>query len=307
MPWQRPPGWIRSSSPPRPRQVRRPTSCLLREQSVGNRRHHARQRGSGPGSRPVWERCAISSSGLRCHGRHGAGRSTTSQTDSLGLARAVWTMGANRGYDTLSATVSGVTRPILEPRRTLHLRLIQWGWASRTRVASDGTGQTSCWGLNFAGEVGSGDTSSAFTPQVLAGAPLFRTITAGGAHGCGLTAQSQLYCWGTLQARLGLAPTLQPFPQAFASVGSGRNFLCGLTAGGQAFCWGDNAEGQLGNGTTASSSAPVPVSGGARYRQIGGGLSHACGLTSGRQARCGEVGRAVRAARDPIPSARCAS
>lgn len=231
-------------------------------------------------------------------------------TDSQGLVRAVWTMGASPGYDTLSATAAGATPGYIgaEAHPAPAVDSVALGITHTCRL--DGTGQTSCWGWNFAGEVGSGDTAKVFTPQVLAGAPQFQAITAGGFHSCGLTAQSQLYCWGTMQTLLGLSPAPQLFPQTFASVSAGWNFMCGTTAEGQGFCWGDNAAGQLGNGSTPASPVPLPVNGGLRYRHVGAGISHACGLTSNGRAHCwgtGPIGRSAWPGLEPFRSLRFVS
>ncbi len=225
----------------------------------------------------------------------------TIPSDSQGLVRAAWTMGPSPGYDTLIATVNGLSpaRIGAESHPFPPVDSVALGIAHSCRL--NPAGQTFCWGLNFAGEVGSGDTLSAFTPTVLAGAPQFRTIAAGGRHSCGLTAQSALYCWGTMGTLLGLSPTPQAFGENFLSIGSGRDFLCGITVLSQAYCWGDNAGGQLGDGTSTPRTSPVAVLGGHRFRQVGGGNTHACGLSTGGRALCWGTGPLGTGGPDPNP------
>jgi alpha-tubulin suppressor-like RCC1 family protein len=80
---------------------------------------------------------------------------------------------------------------------------------------------------------------------------------------------------------------------AFAQFALGEAHACGLDAGGQAWCIGNNGYGQLGDGGTASSRAPLAVSGGRRYVEIVAGPSHSCALATDGQAWCWGHGNAV--------------
>jgi len=64
----------------------------------------------------------------------------------------------------------------------------------------------------------------------------------------------------------------------FLSVSAGARHTCGVTSDRLAYCWGDNSSGQLGNGTTNNSAAPVPVSGELIFENVSAGDDHTCGL-----------------------------
>jgi alpha-tubulin suppressor-like RCC1 family protein len=62
---------------------------------------------------------------------------------------------------------------------------------------------------------------------------------------------------------------------------------CALTAEGTMLCWGSNEYGQLGNGSTANSTAPVPVVGiGSAVVSIAAGRDFTCALTSAGSVWC---------------------
>jgi alpha-tubulin suppressor-like RCC1 family protein len=120
-------------------------------------------------------------------------------------------------------------------------------------------------------------------------------ISSGGGYTCGVTTVGAAYCWGDNgfgQLGNGTAtnsntPTAVSGGHTFAAVsaGSGLN-TCGLTTAGAAYCWGTGDHGELGNGTTSSSTTPVAVSGGLIFTVVGEGNSFACGLTTAGKAYC---------------------
>src|SRR3954454_1841380 len=97
---------------------------------------------------------------------------------------------------------------------------------------------------------------------------------------CGVTTGNSVYCWGRV-----------PSPAAagiqFLQVREGTDFACGLTTTNRVYCWGFNQLGQLGNGSSATSSeVPVELAGGRLYKQLRVGDSHGCATTVGGVSYC---------------------
>jgi alpha-tubulin suppressor-like RCC1 family protein len=80
---------------------------------------------------------------------------------------------------------------------------------------------------------------------------------------------------------------MAPVPTlSYASVAAGTYHSCGLTTTGAAYCWGDNDFGELGDGTTGSTSTPVRVAGGVSFALVSVGGNNSCGLTAAGAAHC---------------------
>jgi len=152
---------------------------------------------------------------------------------------------------------------------------LQAGWNFSLVLCSDGTLYT--WGRNGEGELGDATTTDQLTPVavdrsgVLVGRSVIRISSKFG-HSMALCADGSLVAWGLgTGGQLGNGANLDSkVPVAVDQTGilagksivsiktlrQGSLILC---SDGTLFSWGRNAEGQLGDGGTLSSSLPVQV------------------------------------------------
>lgn len=155
-----------------------------------------------------------------------------------------------------------------------------------------GGSQAFCWGDNRWGQLGDGTLENRSQPTPVDNSAIqvdLVSLSSGGGHTCGLSAEGQAYCWGSNQFgqlgvdTIGNAAT-RPQPVAggltFTQLSAGWLHTCGLTTDSTTWCWGRGLEGQLGNGTTDGSGAPVQVAGGGVYTSIVTGTAQTCGITS---------------------------
>lgn len=72
------------------------------------------------------------------------------------------------------------------------------------------SGQAYCWGNNFRGYLGVGESlvGSSAEPLEVAGGHTFSALAAGWHHTCGMTPDGQVWCWGSETGALGRDPAL---------------------------------------------------------------------------------------------------
>jgi alpha-tubulin suppressor-like RCC1 family protein len=135
----------------------------------------------------------------------------------------------------------------------------------------DAAGAAFCWGnQNGDGSLGDGDLffRPKSTPVRVLGGHTFRDVRAGHGVACGVTNQSEVYCWG--QNLHGEAGVTSPSPvraperissgAAFTRVDVGDSHACGIGDAGTV-CWGAQGFGQVGGGRFGYGFLPAPVAG----------------------------------------------
>lgn len=159
------------------------------------------------------------------------------------------------------------------------------------------SGGVKCWGDNSNGQLGDNTTAIKYTPvDVIGLSSGVIEVQAGGGYTCALTSTGGVKCWGyNFYGQLGNnSITQSPVPvdvfglsSGVIHVVTGGNHTCALTATGGVKCWGYNANGQLGNNSTANSSIPVDVAGlSSGVLEISAGFEHTCAVTSAGGAKC---------------------
>lgn len=132
-----------------------------------------------------------------------------------------------------------------------------------------------CWGENYNGQLGVGDTKNRLTPTPITvdSTRAWIAVAAGSQHTCAIPANGDLWCWGDHQfGQLAygddqnirrLLPTVSidaSVPNsAISKVAAGSNHTCVVYRDNDGvWCSGANGFGQLGDGTTLSKSSLVP-------------------------------------------------
>ena len=145
-----------------------------------------------------------------------------------------------------------------------------------------------CWGGNWDGQLGLGNTTNYSTPQRVGLGTNWSAVTAAGiAAACGI-ANGALYCWGSgveiplnttgdvlSPQQVGIATNWTDISQAAPA--------CGI-AGGALYCWGTNYAGQLGNGTYDNNNhlTPQQVGSATNWTAIDTDEDTTCGIAGGK-------------------------
>ena len=190
------------------------------------------------------------------------------------------------------------------------------GWSGTTcGVATDGV--AFCWGVNDHGQGGSGARPCGMypcnrTPTAVGGPVRFTGVSAGEYLTCGVARDGAVYCWGipagdTDDVQGSGRPARMDLPEPASDVSVGSMHACALGRSGRAYCWGTGSYGDLGDGTTASTTTPVEVEGDHRFTALSAGARVTCGLAADGSLWCwgrnnwGQLGTG-RADMEPHPS-----
>ena len=165
------------------------------------------------------------------------------------------------------------------------------------------TGAVNCWGYNGFGQLGNNTTNNSSAPVAVStftdGATAV-SITAGFYHTCAVLNTGAVNCWGynsdgqlgnntTNNSSAPVAVSAFTDGATAVSITAGNFHTCALLNTGAVNCWGWNSNGQLGNGTTTSSSTPVAVSAftdGATAVSITAGKYHTCAVLNTGAVNC---------------------
>ena len=203
----------------------------------------------------------------------------TRQTFMIALANdgTVQTWGANDsgqlGYATLASCGTALTSACGRVRGTVpgitDAVAIAAGFSHALVLRADGT--VLAFGKNDRGQLGqdANAVSSTTTPTAVPGLADVISLGAGSSYSAAVTAEGKVFVWGDNtygQLGLGAADTLaHPVPAEIAgiddavSVASANYTVYVKRADGTVLAWGQNANGQVGNGTTTTVLAPTPV------------------------------------------------
>jgi hypothetical protein len=124
------------------------------------------------------------------------------------------------------------------------------------------TSRVFCWGANDAGQLGNGGSANADLPvsPLLPDVPI-RSVVAGQASSCAITADGAAYCWGANGLGIlgrGFESSYEATPAPVAglslrSISISGFAACGVDAGRQVHCWGEADD----SGPPVLSPAPV--------------------------------------------------
>jgi hypothetical protein len=126
-----------------------------------------------------------------------------------------------------------------------------------------------------------GNLPGATTVPGISGAAISR----GGNFAVVARGDGTLVSWGRSNANSGLPETMVLEGRAIAAT-SGLTFSCALLDNGRVQCWGTNGNGELGDGTQATSFTPTSVAGLTDAVAIAAGEYHACALRSTGEVVC---------------------
>ncbi|NOU81574.1 hypothetical protein GC101_22180 [Paenibacillus sp. LMG 31459] len=189
---------------------------------------------------------------------------------------SVWAWGANDYSQLGNGTTTNSSKPI-QVNNLANMKAVAAGRNHSIGVKQDGT--VWVWGDNSNGQMGDGTTSFNSAPVQVSGLSNVIAVEAGNDQSYAIKQDGSVWGWGysVLSTKV-----LTPLPVSGLSnvkaVSTKGHHSLALKQDGTVWGWGYNVNGQLGNGTTDSSSTPVQVSGLTNVIAIAAGTTHSLAL-----------------------------
>ncbi len=251
--------------------------------------------------------CAISDGQVFCWGSNAVHPYTSSGLDN--------TITGQLGRGSSFNQVVGNTPASVDMTGVLNDKVVSKIAAGYNTTCAIADARAYCWGDNTYGQVGDGTTTHRSSPVAVSTSGVLANknivdIAVGQNFTCviasiasGSLAKGRVYCWGRAnEGQLGNGTTATsyfttPQAQANSDITTYDANVTRLTAGGShacatanalgaayILCWGRGNDGQLGRGSTASSSIPVLISPQlpATPTSISAGKNHTCAAAFGR-------------------------
>ncbi|MBL6748247.1 MAG: putative Ig domain-containing protein, partial [Candidatus Poseidonia sp.] len=170
-------------------------------------------------------------------------------------------------------------------------------------------GSVKCWGSDYDGQLGNGGTNADLSSPPSSAINLgtgrtAKAITGGEFHFCAILDDDSIKCWGQgTDGKLGTGSTgdrTTPTSTSgsFASgryavaIDAGYDHTCVILDNGDMTCWGSDADGQLGNGASSSStisslsSSTISLGTGRTAISLSAGGEHTCAQLDNGQLKC---------------------
>lgn len=156
----------------------------------------------------------------------------------------------------------------------------------REHICAIANGVLYCWGQNYDGQLGIGDSHQRDRPVRVSTRTDWDQVSSGGYHTCAI-AKGELYCWGDNRDKQVGAATEDMFTtplrvhteRTWDRVITGGYHTCALSQG-ELYCWGDNEYGQLGNETPNQTSEPLVVLPETAWTDLSTVGNHTCAITN---------------------------
>lgn len=126
---------------------------------------------------------------------------------------------------------------------------------------------------------------------------VWKQLSAGHGHVCGVKNNGQLWCWGNggsgqlgggLAVESAVSPTRVGSASDWLQVDAGGSHTCALKSDGRLFCWGSDTNGQQGNGSGSADDllSPTQVQAGTTWSDVSAGQTGTCAVRTDHTLWC---------------------